>query len=341
MIAESRSTAPTLALAMALVLLLMVLGVGCVPDDPLSPPEPASPDRANDGSFRFGVALGADAHDRLDRLERDAQADVSLLRVFARWDTEFPTAEQRNWLEEGRVLHLSVRPVTDEGLVIPWWQIAAAEPGSAIHRRIVEWAAAVVPFGSQVYFTLNHEPETLDSAANGSAEDFIGAWRHMVDVLRAAGDGGADGDGVGRVKTVFVAGGGAYRSGAVDRWYPGDDSVDVVGADFYNWFGCQGTDRSWESPQTLIAAPLRFASERRKPLAIPEVASTEDPDDPLRKAQWIEDLGDAITALDVANRIEFVAWFSVHDDSWPNCDWRHDSSPAAADRFSDVVRRFA
>ena len=176
------------------------------------------------------------------------------------------------------------------------------------------------------------QPETADSAANGTAEEFVAAWRRTVELLRANG-----GD---EVRTVLVLGGGTFVRGDAERWYPGDDVVDVVGADPYNWYRCQGTDRPWQSPAALIEAPLAFAEAHGKPLALPEIASTEDPDDPDRKAEWIVDLAMTLGSPEVAERLEFAAWFSVEDRSWPECDWGYDSSPPSAVAFAGIVGWF-
>jgi hypothetical protein len=278
------------------------------------------------------VAIGGGSPTRLAELEALAGAEVGVVRAFARWDTGFPSADHLRLLESGRRLHLSVRPRTDGGEVVPWAELASAPPGSDVYRQLDRWTRLVGSFGDQVYFTLNHEPETADSAANGTAADYVAAWRRTVELLRA--NGGED------TRTVLVLGRGPYADGSVAQWYPGDDVVDVIGVDVYNWFDCQGTDRPWLPPAELVEPALDFAVASGKPLAIPEIASTEDPDDPDRKARWIDDLGAVIASAGVAEHLELVAWFSVHDRSWPECEWEHDSSPASAAALARLIARF-
>lgn len=280
-------------------------------------------------AVRVGVAVDRGDPELVEQVELTAGVEVGIVRVFARWDTEFPSARHRALLDAGRTIHLSVRPRTDAGQVIPWADVAAAQPGTATHDQLVRWAEAVAAYGDQIYFTFNHEPETTQSEANGRAEDFVAAWRRTIEVLRAA-----DGD---EVRTVLVLGRGAFETGAIERWYPGDDVVDVVGVDPYNWYQCQGTNRPWTSPADLIAAALDFATAHHKPLAVPEIASTEDPDDPNRKADWIRELGSTLGSPEVAEHVEFVAWFDVHDPAWPDCRWAIDSTPASAAAFSTIL----
>lgn len=281
---------------------------------------------------RFGVAIGGGEPGRLAELEAEAGASVGIVRVYARWDTEFPTADHQRLLDDGRIIHLSVRPRTEAGEVIPWRDVAAGHPTSGVQRRLDSWTRTVASYGSQVYFTLNHEPETAASAANGTAPEYIAAWRRTVALLRQ--NGGTE------VRTVFVLGQGAYADGSAEAWYPGDDVVDVIGADPYNWYRCQGTDRPWTEPGDLVRFPLAFARERGKPLALPEIASTEDPDDPHRKSRWIADLGDLLASPAVAEDLEFVAWFSGDDPRWPDCQWSYDSSPRSAAAFTGILARF-
>jgi len=281
----------------------------------------------------FGLAVPGSDPAAVTSLEAEAGAKVGVVRIFARWDTTFPGPHHRELLDEGRLVHLSVRPRTDAGRTIAWSEIAAAQPGSAIYDQLELWVTTVAAYGDQVYFTLNHEPETADSAANGSAEDYIAAWRKMASLLRAAG-----GD---EVQTVLVLGRGAYADGSIDDWYPGDDVVDIIGVDAYNWYDCQGTNREWTKARHLLLPAFDFASDHDKRLAIPEIASTEDPEDPARKAEWIRQLGDVAADAELGSQIEFVAWFSVHDRSWPDCEWEYDSSSVSATAFTDLVARFA
>ena len=287
----------------------------------------------NLATVRFGVAVEGGDPELVAAIESTAGTDVGIVRVFARWDTAFPSQRHRTLLDDGRTIHLSVRPRTEAGEIIAWADVANAAPGSTTHDELLGWVAAVAGYGDQIYFTFNHEPETTQSAGSGTPDDFVAAWRRMVDLLRAAG--GDD------VQTVLVLGRRPYETGEVNRWYPGDDVVDVVGVDPYNWYGCQGTDRPWTEPAQLIGAALEFAIERGKPLAIPEIASTEDPVDPERKAAWMRELAATLGSPRVAEHLEFVAWFDVHDPAWPACDWSIESTPTSAEAFGELLDSLA
>lgn len=303
--------------------------LGGLGGDPLA----GAPDPAGRSSVLVGLAVKGSDPVAIGAVEQLAEAEVGIVRVFARWDTIFPSANHRALLANGRPIHLSVRPRTDDGRVVPWADIAEAEPGSTTYDELNRWLEIVASYGSQIYFTLNHEPETNDSAANGDSAEFVAAWRKMVGMLRSAGGGD--------VRTVLVLGRGAYRDGSIDNWYPGDDVVDVVGVDPYNWYRCQGSDRAWTGPRELLEPALAFAAAHGKPLAVPEIASTEHPDDSKRKADWIRELGDVLADPAVAEQLEFLIWFSVHDRAWPDCQWEYDSSPQSTAAMADLLRWYS
>lgn len=80
-----------------------------------------------------------------------------------------------------------------------------------------------------------------------------------------------------------------------NNYYPGDDVVDWVGPDGYNW-GEQSTNGGyggyvWATFDLIFQPVLNDMASRHptKPQIIPEFGSAEDPYDPGRKAAWISD----------------------------------------------------
>ncbi|MEZ5411292.1 MAG: hypothetical protein R2761_24900 [Acidimicrobiales bacterium] len=287
------------------------------------------------------LGMAADAAER-ERVAAATGVALPVVRVFARWDSPFPTADQEALLDAGRLLHLSVRPRTDAGRTIGWGELAAAGPDTAVGEELDRWARAVgaageraAANGGRLYLTFNHEPETTESAGHGTEAEYRAAWRAVVARVRSAPGGSA-------VRTVLVLNRGTFASGAADAWWPGDDVVDVVGVDAYNWFDCQAAPgaaiRPWATPAELLAPALAFARAHGKPLAVPETASTEDPADPEAKAAWILDLARTLADPAIAPQIEYAAWFSGQDASWPRCRWAWDSSPASARAMAAALR---
>ncbi|MGH1505655.1 MAG: glycosyl hydrolase [Acidimicrobiales bacterium] len=276
---------------------------------------------------------GGDASE-IHAWEEEIGHRFDLVRRFARWDDVVAQSDLVDLLESGHRIHLSIRPVTQSGTVIPWRVLADSQPGDPRFGQLQAWVDLVIDLGPEVMVTINHEPETRESAANGTAADYVALWRRFAELVRERG--GDD------QVLVWTMTGGAFDDGRADEWYPGDDVVDVVGADLYNWWTCQGTDRPWRPMSELVAAPLAFADAHDKPLAIPEFASADDPADPSRRADWMADAADTLLGAEVAERLLFVAWFDVTapGGTWPDCVWDHDLTPESTRAFGELVTAF-
>ncbi len=108
--------------------------------------------------------------------------------------------------------------------------------------------------------------------------------------------------------------------------YPGDDYVDWIAADPYNFFK-QG---AWRSLSFETRAWYRWARAEHpsKPLALAEWGSKEDPHDPMRKAAWLRQ---ALRSLQRDYpHIKAVVYFDEekHEQGTVN-DWRIDTGGVA------------
>ncbi len=346
------SRARWLALAACLAL------AGCVADDKVSSPPSSvvrttqsSPSRAAATTEPpipvattlvpppgplIGVAVPEGRIETIRAIEADVGETMHLIRLFRRWEDDLGASDVALIQAEGRAVHLSVRPVRKDGTPIPWVEISTASEGTLLHDEMVAWADDLIALGPDLRFTLNHEPETRDSAPNGTALEYRAAWRRFVELVRDRG-----GDDIDMVWTVGVD---SLASGSGESWYPGDDVVDVIGADLYNWYTCQGTDRPWVSFDTLIEPAVRFADDRARPLALPEFASAADPANEQRRVGWMDAAVDVLIGWDEgpyrAVDLDYVAWFDVTapGGTYPECAWSHRSDEPTRRAFSRMVR---
>ncbi len=304
---------------------------GQTTDDPTSDPDQAPPVTIERPGPLVGIAVPNGRAAEVRDVEVVTGATFDIIRLFARWDDAFPNADAQSLIDANRRIHISVRPMASSGEVITWAELATAQPGDARYEELVDWIDRVVALGPGTYFTINHEPETADSRQNGSSENFVAMWRRTVELLRERG-----GD---EIRTVWTMTNGAFSDARAEAWYPGDDVVDVVGTDVYNWHTCQGTDRPWLDLEELLVAPIAFARNHDKPLALPELASVEDRDNLDRKAEWIINAERTLLAPGTVDLIEFVIWFDVTapGGTWPDCVWDYDTSPAARDAFAQLM----
>jgi mannan endo-1,4-beta-mannosidase len=112
----------------------------------------------------------------------------------------------------------------------------------------------------------------------------------------------------------------------IASYYPGDEVVDVIGLDGYNWGTTQtlavnGWESKWRSFEAIFAAPLqelkRVASG--KPAAVFETSSASQGGS---KESWVLDALDSAKSLGLAA----VVWFEVNKE----IDWRLETNVSEA-----------
>jgi len=140
--------------------------------------------------------------------------------------------------------------------------------------------------------------------------DYVAAWRHLHEAMA---DGGVDDD---RLQWVWCPNADDTGGHPVEAFYPGDEYVDWVGVDGYN-FGDSREWSDWRWPGDLfddVVARLRDLTDR--PLAVPEfgTSSVRSGRHDLRaKSRWIRAAFETFDSLDVA----MACWFNVDKET----DW--------------------
>lgn len=314
----------------AIVLMVVLTGCTSSPDGSAAPPESSTVDSSS-GGVRPGIAVPRSKAATVHAVEEDIGETFDVVRVFRRWEDRIPDQELAALIESGHRIHLSVRPMRADGTAISWAELASTEVGEPLHEELVEWLSAVAAMPEGTYFTVSHEPETKEGAVNGTASDFKQMWRRVHKLL-----GSMEAE---HVALTWTMTGGAFSDDRAELWYPGDDVVDVIGTDSYNWFTCQGGERPWYELEQLLFQPLAFARSHAKPLVIPEFASAEDPADPERRARWMQNAAEFLSRPEVAADIEFAAWFNVTapGGTYPNCVWDYDTTPESAQAFAELM----
>ncbi len=110
----------------------------------------------------------------------------------------------------------------------------------------------------------------------------------------------------------------------VDSYYPGNDFVDIIGIDGFN-FGTSAANTTWVSFYAIFSHAYEYiVSHYNKPLIISETASAEVGGN---KAQWVRDMfGTLETSMP---KIQEVIWFNLNKET----DWRINSSSEALSAF--------
>lgn len=205
------------------------------------------------------------------------------------------------------------------------YRLSAIADG-AFDDYLRRWAADLRQVQRLVILRFAHEmngdwyPWSEQVNGNG-AGDYVRAWRHVYDLLRDAG--------VTTVQWMWSPNIEYQGSAPLDELYPGDDRVDLIGIDGYNW-GTSDDGRDWQWPDDLFGPTVdRVRDLSPRPILISEVGSSEIGGN---KAEWIERFADF---LDDTPEVEGFVWFDYDKET----DWRIDSSVESAGAFVDLVAR--
>jgi hypothetical protein len=88
----------------------------------------------------------------------------------------------------------------------------------------------------------------MDDAASSSwalsGRDYVAAWRHVRQLFAAQGVPGS---------WVWAPNANGFAGARAGQYYPGDDQVDWIAADGYNWSSCRGRS-GWRSFRDIFGA---------------------------------------------------------------------------------------
>lgn len=279
-----------------------------------------------------GRRPGLTSLEALEEVEVAAGRKLDVVRAYVDWESEFPDQRHQTIVDGDRGLFLSLRPRRASGEPVPWRDIADARLGDPVFAEMQSWIDALVAFdaatNAPMMVTFHHEPEL--ETEFGSSEEFVAAWRRVADALRERAP---------EIELVWVVTGYGLRSDDIDieAWYPGDDAVDRIGADLFNWFGCRGEPEPWRTVQETLSPLITFgAAHPEVPLVIAEIGSDEDDEQPDRKAQWFDDLAELLGTAPY-EQISLVSFFHNDHSDTTTCDWWVTSSDVMRDTFGLVA----
>lgn len=219
-----------------------------------------------------------------------------------------------------------------------WW---ASGRGDAVLKeqaarlKSYDGTLAIRPWAEMNADWQNFQP-TADGKKprGGTPAEFKQAWRHVVTLMRAQGV---------KATWIFNPTTDVYEASTdVRSIYPGNDVVDAVGLDGYNWGTAKGDARHRWAGFADIFAP-QYARLQQvaagKPVWICEVGSADTGHPGVSgqtvtggsKAQWLTALRDSLPSQFPA--VTHVAFFHADKER----DWRLDSTPQALQAARDVV----
>ncbi len=231
-----------------------------------------------------------------------------------------------NWQNDAYPEMVTSVAVAGRRPLISWQphQVPVRDIAAGLHDDYMRsWARELASTGVPVYVRPFPEMNGDWVPWNGDPATFRAAWRRMASVFDKAG--------AHNVRWVFspnVTDGPATEDNRMELYYPGDDVVDVLALDGYNW----GTTRPWTAwrpfEEVFSSGYARITALGDQPVWFAEIASSAEGGD---KATWVSEMLSS-TAFP---RLEAIVWFDEHKEA----DWRMVADQGVADAFRSALTR--
>jgi carbohydrate binding protein with CBM4/9 domain/glycosyl hydrolase family 26 len=187
----------------------------------------------------------------------------------------FPDVPMQNSAAGGRIPVVSWEPETYANHSwIPWADIASGKYDAVIDgeaQRLKTWGKKVI---------VGFDPEMdMRVGTNGSAADYVAAYRHIHDRF--------DADGVTNVLYMWTITGSKSYYSTVPSLYPGDSYVDWIGYDPYNFFTCNGS--TWKTYSQTVDPAYQWLMNNghgNKPFILAEYGSAIDSNNSQAVLDW-------------------------------------------------------
>ncbi|MFI9012093.1 cellulose binding domain-containing protein [Actinosynnema sp. NPDC053489] len=256
---------------------------------------------------------------------------------FDSWGTgnAFNAAAARTLWDQGVMTHYTWEPwntalAVDDPNQIHLQDVVDGKWDGYIRARAAEFASVGAPIMVRWGHEFNGNWYPWGIANNGGdPARYVTAYRRVHDLVVAAG--------ATNVQWVWCFNNGSTPDSTFNdpaRSYPGDDYVDWVAVDGYNWgFGpsWDPTGDHWTSFEAAFSSA--YAKARaiapKRPVTIAEIASSEDGGD---KARWIDDLSAALGSGRYPD-LKLVNYFDQDKEEL----WSGTSSAAAKAAFTSWV----
>jgi beta-mannanase len=198
----------------------------------------------------------------------------------------------------------------------------AGDHDALVRERAADARALGVPFFLRWGHEMNGNWYPWDGFHNGAAAGgpalYVQAYRHVHDLFVEEGAENAVWVLCPNVTSVPPEPWNDWQS-----YYPGDEYVDWLCTDGYNW-GTVQTWSSWQSFSSVMGPIIPSLASFGKPVLIAETSSTEEGGD---KGAWIDGIVPALASEFPA--VRGLVWFHVNKET----DWRIDSSPGSLAAF--------
>ncbi|WP_104169202.1 glycoside hydrolase family 26 protein [Cryobacterium sp. M23] len=277
--------------------------------------------------LRFGVATpgGALANSELDAVATLVNESPSIVMSYKDFNQALSIAELDSVRARGATSLITWEPwVWGGGLSQPAYSSTRITDGT-YDTYLTQWGQALAAWGQPVMLRYGHEMNGnwypwADSVNGNAPGDYAAAWRHVHDVVAAAG--------ATNVSWVWSPNIPYTGSTPLAGLYPGAAYVDVVALDGYNW-GTSAAWSTWQAPAALFdtgLAQLR-ALAPGKQIIIAETSSAEADGS---KSKWNTAL---VAYLAKQPDVTGFVWFHFLKET----DWRINSSTTSTSSLAKAL----
>lgn len=307
----------------------------------LRPPAPiaAQGGVADVPARRAGIALGAFVHGApndpgaIDRFAERIGRGLAIVSWFEAWGEENAVTGEvirlellQRVAERGAVPMIAWEPwLPGAGVEQPAYRLANIARGD-FDAYANSWAYRLAAYGGPVLLRFAHEMNApwypWGIGVNGNdAASYVAAWRRLHARFAEAG--------ATNVRWVWCVDAASLDEQPAAAAYPGDDVVDWLAFDAYNW-GTTLPDTRWLTvPEAFGPAYEAVTGLGPQPVMVAETGCADAGGD---KAAWIAEGFPAVP--DAFPRIASLCWF---EEERPTADWRIAPSPEATAAFAAAV----
>ena len=289
------------------------------PADYPVPPTPADyrrplgklvpPEGALFGAHLDGMNRAADEQAAFERFEAEVGRKMDINLYYYPWEDEFPTWREPYDFAHGRYPLISWGCHDVDEILSGKWDALIDTRGDAL-------AALGKPLFLRWCWEMDGRRPEKSKKVKSPAK-FIAAWQYL---WKRVYDRGAT-----NVVRVWCPNARGFKTDDAQPFYPGDEWVDWICTDGYNW--APGRKEDWRSFVEIFDDFYTFGVSRYKPLMIGEWGAQERR--PGDKARWIAEA--QIASREKLPAIAAVVVFSVMH----HFDWRVTTSPDAFAAFRE------
>lgn len=259
----------------------------------------------------------------IDVIGKKVGCSFGIFSWFQDWYTPLNVSMIKEIISKGAVPQLSLQPqygLSDQHISIKYKDIAEGKEDTYLNAL----AESIRSLGKTIYISfapeMNGDWASYSFDVNNSPQDFIAAYRYIHNFFTSL-----------NLPVKFIWTPNIRYNGdkyGYREFYPGDQYVDIIGLDGYNW-GTTKTSSRWTNfDETFGPSYNEIVSFTKKPIQLSEISSAETGGN---KAQWITNMCETLPKYE---QIINVIWFNFAKEA----DWRIDSSKGSLDAFSSCMK---